>query len=110
MKKIYAAVFACLLGMSLLGFAQDTSSQFLYTMGFLLRLLVNAAALWVTTRIVPGVSFAGTPVALLGVAFLFGILNARSISVNRGPCGRPAAAAAARCVPGLPARARAKPG
>jgi hypothetical protein len=26
MKKIYAAVFACLLGMSLLGFAQDTSS------------------------------------------------------------------------------------
>ena len=27
MKKIYAAVFACLLGMSLLGFAQDTSSQ-----------------------------------------------------------------------------------
>src|SRR3954451_13900428 len=27
MKKIYAAIFACLLGMSLLGFAQDTSSQ-----------------------------------------------------------------------------------
>jgi len=27
MKKIYAAVFACLLGMSLLGFAQDTSSS-----------------------------------------------------------------------------------
>ena len=27
MKKIYAAVFACLLGMSMLGFAQDTSSQ-----------------------------------------------------------------------------------
>ena len=27
MKKMYAAVFACLLGMSLLGFAQDTSSQ-----------------------------------------------------------------------------------
>ena len=26
MKKIYAAVFACLLGVSLLGFAQDTSS------------------------------------------------------------------------------------
>jgi hypothetical protein len=26
MKRIYAAVFACLLGMSLLGFAQDTSS------------------------------------------------------------------------------------
>jgi hypothetical protein len=26
MKKIYAAVFACLLGMSMLGFAQDTSS------------------------------------------------------------------------------------
>ena len=27
MKKIYAAVCACLLGMSMLGFAQDTSSQ-----------------------------------------------------------------------------------
>jgi hypothetical protein len=26
MKKIYAAVFACLLAMSMLGFAQDTSS------------------------------------------------------------------------------------
>ena len=45
-------------------------------MGFLLRLLINAAALWVTTLVVPGVSFTGTPLALLGVAFVFGILNA----------------------------------
>ena len=45
-------------------------------MSFLLRLLINAAALWVTTRIVSGVTFTGTLVALLGVAVVFGVLNA----------------------------------
>ena len=46
-------------------------------MTFLLRLLATAAALWVATRIVPGISFRGDNyVALLGVAFVFGVVNA----------------------------------
>ena len=45
-------------------------------MTFLVRLLVNAAALWVATRIVPGVTFHGEWPAFLGVALTFGILNA----------------------------------
>ncbi len=45
-------------------------------MRFLLRLLVNAAALWVATRVVSGVTYAGEPVYLLVVALVFGLLNA----------------------------------
>ena len=45
-------------------------------MRFLIRLLVNAAALWVATRIVPGVHHEGGPLALLAVALVFGLLNA----------------------------------
>ena len=45
-------------------------------MRFLVRLLVNAAALWVATRIVPGVSYSGGVVPLLGVALVFGVVNA----------------------------------
>ena len=45
-------------------------------MHFLLRLLVNAAALWVATAIVPGVSYIGGIWPLLGVAFVFGVVNA----------------------------------
>jgi putative membrane protein len=45
-------------------------------MSFLVRLLVNAAALWVATRIVPGVTFQGEWPAFFGVALTFGILNA----------------------------------
>ena len=45
-------------------------------MSFLIRLLVNAAALWVATRIVPGVTFQGEWPAFFGVALTFGILNA----------------------------------
>jgi len=45
-------------------------------MGFLIRLLVNAAALWVATRIVPGVSYQGEVLPFLGVALVFGIVNA----------------------------------
>ena len=44
-------------------------------MAFFVRLLVNAAALWVATRIVPGVTFTGTWPALLGVALTFGVIN-----------------------------------
>ena len=45
-------------------------------MRFLLRLLINAAALWVATRIVPGVSHTGSGLNLLLVALVFGLLNA----------------------------------
>lgn len=45
-------------------------------MAFFIRLLVNAAALWVATQIVPGVSYAGGLWPFLGVAFVFGLVNA----------------------------------
>jgi putative membrane protein len=44
-------------------------------MSILISLLVNAAALWVATRVVDGISFTGTVPALLGVALVFGVLN-----------------------------------
>ncbi|MGE5242723.1 MAG: phage holin family protein [Betaproteobacteria bacterium] len=43
---------------------------------FIVRLLVNAAALWVATRLVPGVTFSGGWVPFLGVALVFGVVNA----------------------------------
>jgi putative membrane protein len=45
-------------------------------MPFLVRLLVNAAALWVATRIVSGVTYTGGTLPFLGVALAFGIINA----------------------------------
>jgi putative membrane protein len=45
-------------------------------MRFLLRLLISAAALWVATRIVPGVTFTGAAAYLVVVALVFGLLNA----------------------------------
>jgi putative membrane protein len=45
-------------------------------MSFLIRLLVNAAALWVATRIVPGVTYAGGAGPFLVVALIFGLINA----------------------------------
>jgi putative membrane protein len=44
-------------------------------MHVLLRLLINAAALWVATRLVSGISYTGDAVALFGVALVFGVLN-----------------------------------
>jgi putative membrane protein len=44
-------------------------------LSILLRLLINAAALWVATRIVPGVSYAGDGSLLILVALVFGVLN-----------------------------------
>lgn len=44
-------------------------------MPFFLRLLINAAALWVATRLVPGVTFTGDWVPFLGVALVFGVVN-----------------------------------
>jgi putative membrane protein len=45
-------------------------------MPLLIRLLVNAAALWVATRIVTGVTYSGALLPFLGVALVFGIVNA----------------------------------
>jgi putative membrane protein len=45
-------------------------------MPFVVRLLVNAAALWVATRIVGGVTYTGGTLPFLGVALVFGIVNA----------------------------------
>lgn len=45
-------------------------------MGFLLRLLVNAAALWVATQVVSGVHYEGDVLPFLMVALIFGVINA----------------------------------
>jgi putative membrane protein len=44
-------------------------------MHVLLRLLINAAALWVATQLVSGITYTGDGVSLLGVALVFGVLN-----------------------------------
>ena len=43
---------------------------------FILKVLVNAAALWVATQLVPGVTYSGDWVPFLGVAVIFGAINA----------------------------------
>ena len=43
---------------------------------FIVRLLVSAASLWVATKLVDGVTFAGDWIAMLGVALVFGAINA----------------------------------
>ena len=45
-------------------------------MSFLLRLLINAAALWVATRLVGGVVYDGGWLPFMGVALVFGVVNA----------------------------------
>lgn len=45
-------------------------------MRFLLRFLTNAAALWVATRIVPGVTFTGGWVTFLAVSLVLAVINA----------------------------------
>ena len=45
-------------------------------MRLILRLLINAAALWVGTQVVSGISFDGDWRLLLVVALVFGVLNA----------------------------------
>ncbi|HEX4935778.1 MAG TPA: phage holin family protein [Gemmatimonadaceae bacterium] len=44
-------------------------------MSLLLRLLINAAALYVAARFVDGIAFSGPPLALLAVALVFGVVN-----------------------------------
>ena len=45
-------------------------------MRFLIRFLTNAAALWVATRIVPGVTYEGGWLPFLGVSLVFAVINA----------------------------------
>ena len=45
-------------------------------MHFLLRLLINAAALWVAIQLVAGIDYRGSGWSLLLVALIFGVLNA----------------------------------
>jgi putative membrane protein len=45
-------------------------------MNFLIRLLINAVALWLATRLVDGISFDGEMIFLLLVALIFGVVNA----------------------------------
>jgi len=45
-------------------------------MPFLVRLLMNAAALWVATRLVSGVTYTGGALPMLAVALVFGVINA----------------------------------
>jgi len=44
-------------------------------MSFLWRLLINAIALWLATRLVNGISFDGELPFLLVVALIFGVVN-----------------------------------
>jgi len=43
--------------------------------GFVIRLLITAAGLWIAAALVGGMSFSGTPTLLLA-AFLLGLVNA----------------------------------
>ncbi|GAB3151269.1 phage holin family protein [Micromonospora sonneratiae] len=50
-------------------------------MGFLIRLVITAIALWITTLVVPGIEVSGrsagvNALTLLAVALIFGIVNA----------------------------------
>ncbi len=42
----------------------------------IIRLLANAAGLYMATRIVPGISFTGDATTLVIVALIFGLVNA----------------------------------
>ena len=44
-------------------------------MSLLIRLLINAAALWATARFVDGISYTGSWPALVGHALVFGTVN-----------------------------------
>jgi putative membrane protein len=43
--------------------------------GVIIKVLINAAALWMAVAILPGLEFTGTWLALLGVALLLGVAN-----------------------------------
>lgn len=43
---------------------------------FIIRLLVNAFALWVAIQVVPGIVYDGTTTSLVMIALIFGVINA----------------------------------
>ncbi len=43
---------------------------------FLIRLVVNAVAIWAAVQLVPGLNYVGSPTSLLIVALVFGVVNA----------------------------------
>ena len=43
--------------------------------GFFVRLLINAAALWVAASVVPGVTYQGGWLPFFGLALVFGVVN-----------------------------------
>ncbi|HWV58538.1 MAG TPA: phage holin family protein [Longimicrobiales bacterium] len=45
-------------------------------MRFLLRLAITAASLWVAVELVPGIEYTGEWPGLVGVAVVFGVVNA----------------------------------
>lgn len=45
-------------------------------MSLLIRILITAAAVWVAVQLVGGLEFTGSFVALLGIAAIFGLVNA----------------------------------
>jgi len=45
-------------------------------MGFLIRMIVTAVALWVAVQLIDGIDYTGTWPGLLGVALIFGLINA----------------------------------
>lgn len=45
-------------------------------MQFILRLLINAAGIWAAVRLVPGITHVGSWGSLIGVAIVFGAVNA----------------------------------
>lgn len=45
-------------------------------MGLVIKILINAAALWVAVAVVPGLEFNGTILALLAIALVMGVINA----------------------------------
>jgi putative membrane protein len=45
-------------------------------MRFILRLLSTAAALWVSVQLIPGITYTGDWIGLVGVAIVFGLVNA----------------------------------
>ncbi len=44
-------------------------------MGALLKIVINAAALWVAVLLLDGLNFDGSPLALLGIALVLGLAN-----------------------------------
>ena len=45
-------------------------------MGFIIRMLVTAVSLWVAVQLIDGIDYSGSWVGLLGVALVFGLVNA----------------------------------